>query len=271
MAWRFKASKYKNAAPLEPKLDLHIRDLAIGSYHSCGNFIASSAAFIAFNWDSLGSSLAVLPLSAKGRPDKAAIPRIDGHSSLVTDFAFSPHDDGLLATGSQDQTVKVWRVPRSGLQGNLTVPEVALPEQPRRVETVSWHPTAEALLASSSGTGVSLWDLTVGQQVWSHAGHGDQVQAVAWQWQGGLLATQAKDRTLRVLDPRAETTAAHTKSHDGIKDSKVTTPRPPQAHSLLLCVSVKSVNKSNPFQKCICFGAVSRENSEGQIEESSTH
>ena len=25
MAWRFKASKYKNAAPLEPKLDLHIR------------------------------------------------------------------------------------------------------------------------------------------------------------------------------------------------------------------------------------------------------
>ena len=33
--------------------------------------------------------------------------RIDGHSSLVTDFSFSPHDDGLLATGSQDQTVKV--------------------------------------------------------------------------------------------------------------------------------------------------------------------
>ena len=27
MAWRFKASKYKNAAPLEPKLDLHIRYL----------------------------------------------------------------------------------------------------------------------------------------------------------------------------------------------------------------------------------------------------
>ena len=28
MAWRFKASKYKNAAPLEPKLDLHIRCLS---------------------------------------------------------------------------------------------------------------------------------------------------------------------------------------------------------------------------------------------------
>ena len=120
-------------------------------------------------------SLAVLPLSTKGRPDKATVPRIDGHSSLVTDFAFSPHDDGLLATGSQDQTVKIWRIPRSGLTSNLTVPEVSLGEQARRVETVSWHPTAEALLASSSGQGIALSDLTVGRQAWTYNGHADQV------------------------------------------------------------------------------------------------
>ena len=120
-------------------------------------------------------SLAVLPLATKGRPDKATVPRIDGHSSLVTDFAFSPHDDGLLATGSQDQTVKIWRIPRAGLSSNLTVPEVSLGEQARRVETVSWHPTAEALLASSSGQGIALWDLSVGRQAWTYNGHADQV------------------------------------------------------------------------------------------------
>ena len=32
---------------------------------------------------------------------------------------------------------------------------------------------------------------------------------------------QAKDRTLRILDPRADVAASETKSHDGIKDSKV--------------------------------------------------
>ena len=32
---------------------------------------------------------------------------------------------------------------------------------------------------------------------------------------------QAKDRTLRILDPRADVTDSETKSHDGIKDSKV--------------------------------------------------
>ena len=118
----------------------------------------------------------MLPLSTKGRPDKATVPRIDGHSSLVTDFAFSPHDDGLLATGSQDQTVKIWRIPRAGLSSNLTVPEVSLGEQARRVETVSWHPTAEAILASSSGQGVALWDLSLGRQAWTYNGHADQVR-----------------------------------------------------------------------------------------------
>ena len=69
---------------------------------------------------------------------------------------------------------------------------------------------------------------------------------MAWQWEGGLIATQvsqsflniflrlktlekllmvfhlqAKDRTLRIVDPRADVTASETKSHDGIKDSKV--------------------------------------------------
>ena len=72
MAWRFKASKYKNAAPLEPKLDSHIRDLAIGSYHSCGNFIGASAAFMAFNWDVVGSSLAVLPLEEEDTKAKGS-------------------------------------------------------------------------------------------------------------------------------------------------------------------------------------------------------
>ena len=36
MSWKFKASKYKNTAPLDPKFDKQIRELSIGSYHSSG-------------------------------------------------------------------------------------------------------------------------------------------------------------------------------------------------------------------------------------------
>ena len=110
MAWRFKASKYKNAAPFGPKPHDVIRDLSLGSYRSHGNFIAASAAFMAFNWDVHGSKIAVLPLDTKGRQNKDAVPLIYAHSDFVTDLQFSPFDDGLLATASQDLTVSYFKI-----------------------------------------------------------------------------------------------------------------------------------------------------------------
>jgi coronin-7 len=164
----------------------------------------------------------VLPIDAAGRQDRKAIPKINAHNDMVTDFAFSPFDDGLLATGSQDQTVKLWKIPKEGLKGDLTKPEMVLPEQPRRVETVTFHPTADCILATSSGQGVSVWDMVEGRSVYEWDGHEDQVQAVDWQRQGRLLATHAKDKMVRVFDPRTGgEPSQETKSHDGMKDSKV--------------------------------------------------
>ena len=57
--------------------------------------------------------------------------------------------------------------------------------------------------------------------MWQGAGHTDQVQSVAWQWEGKLLASQAKDKTLRVWDPRSGEAAMEAGSHEGVKDSKV--------------------------------------------------
>ena len=54
MAWRFKASKYKNATPIVPKPEACIRDICVGSYQTYGNNIAASAAFMAFNVDHNG-------------------------------------------------------------------------------------------------------------------------------------------------------------------------------------------------------------------------
>ena len=42
MAWRFKASKYKNAFPVAPKKEDLIQGLSLGSYRSHGNFIGKN-------------------------------------------------------------------------------------------------------------------------------------------------------------------------------------------------------------------------------------
>lgn len=55
MSWRFKASKYKNAAPKVPKPDEWVRDLNIGSYQINGQVIKASASFMAFNVDVAGN------------------------------------------------------------------------------------------------------------------------------------------------------------------------------------------------------------------------
>lgn len=48
MAWRFKPSKYKNAAPVVPKREQWIRDVDVGSPSCSGMPIAASAALMAF-------------------------------------------------------------------------------------------------------------------------------------------------------------------------------------------------------------------------------
>lgn len=221
MAWRFKASKYKNAAPIVPKPEACIRDIVVGSYQTYGNNIAASAAFMAFNWEHAGSSLAVLPIDDCGRKSKT-MPLLHGHTDTVTDLHFSPFHDGLLATGSQDCLVKIWHIPEKGLDTSLTNPECTFSHKQRRVETVGFHPTADCLLHSTSAGCVSLWDICAQKESFSNNEHPDVIQSLSWKQDGTVLATSCKDKIVRILDPRAASPfnmAAD--SHQSIKDSRV--------------------------------------------------
>ncbi|XP_065076428.1 coronin-7 isoform X2 [Ochlerotatus camptorhynchus] len=221
MAWRFKASKYKNAAPIVPKPEVCIRDICVGSYQTYGNNIAASAAFIAFNWEHAGSSVAVLPIDDCGRKSKT-MPLLHAHSDTVTYLDFSPFHDGLLATGSQDCLVKVWHIPEKGLENSISNPECTFSTKQRRVETVGFHPTADCLLYSTAMGCVSLWDLTCQQESFSNNQHPEVIQSLSWKQDGKVCATSCKDKMVRILDPRAETPISMiAESHQSIKDSRV--------------------------------------------------
>lgn len=222
MAWRFKASKFKNATPIVPKPEACVRDISVGSYQTYGNNIASSAAFMAFNVDHNGSSLAVLPVNDCGRKSKT-MPLLHAHTDTITDMDFSPFHDGLLATGSQDCLVKVWHIPEKGLEESLSTPECTFSHRQRRVETVRFHPTADCLLTTSSYTSIVLWDVASEKEVYTNSDHGDVVQSVSWKKDGKVMVTSCKDKQLRILDPRSKTQGIvqATDSHQNIKDSRV--------------------------------------------------
>uniref|UniRef100_A0A1Y1M7H8 Coronin n=1 Tax=Photinus pyralis TaxID=7054 RepID=A0A1Y1M7H8_PHOPY len=221
MAWRFKASKYKNAAPIVPKPETYVRDICVGSYQTYGNTITASAKFMAFNWDHAGSSLAVLPIDDCGRKSKL-MPLLHAHSDTVTDMQFSPFHDGLLATGSQDCLVKIWHIPEAGLQESLSNSECTFSHKQRRVEGVGFHPTADFLLHSTSYTTLTLWDLISQQDFFTNSDHTDIIQSTSWKKDGSLIVTSCKDKQVRIIDPRVETSCVKSaNSHQSIKDSRV--------------------------------------------------
>ena len=225
MAWRFKASKYKNSTPKNPKREEWIGEISTGGLpQSCGNHIKASCIYMAFNIDtSGGGNLGLLPLNTTGRLTDG-LPLLRAHGDFVTDFDFSPFDDCLLATGSSDNSIKVWQLPQDNSNLNDMIsdisPEVTLPSQQRRIESVLWHPVADNVLTVTSHTVVKLFDVTQGTDKCSMDCHKDQIQSISWKSDGACIVTSCKDKLLRILDPRSGNVEQEGQGHQNVRDSR---------------------------------------------------
>jgi coronin-1B/1C/6 len=83
-----------------------------------------------------------------GRIDRDA-PLVTGHKAAVLDLQWCPHNDEIIASASEDCTVKIWQIPENGLHRNLEEPVVDLVAHQRRVGLVQWHPSALNILLSA--------------------------------------------------------------------------------------------------------------------------
>lgn len=95
-----------------------------------------------------GGAFLVLPLERVGRIDRE-VPLVSGHKAAVLDLAWSPHNDNVIASCSEDCTVKVWQIPDGGITSTLTESSVDLAAHQRRVGQIAWHPSAQNVLLSA--------------------------------------------------------------------------------------------------------------------------
>jgi WD40 repeat protein len=116
---------------------------------------------------------------------------LEGHSDLVSSVAFSS-DGQLLASGSHDETVRLW----DSATGTL---KQILRSYSGPVNSVAFSPNGR-LLAFGSDT-VELWDRETGTLEWTLKGHSDSVQSVAFSPDGRLLASGSEDSTVQLWDP----------------------------------------------------------------------
>ncbi|MEJ1287433.1 hypothetical protein NN561_018451 [Cricetulus griseus] len=196
-----------------------ISDIRAGTTPTYGNHIKSSCSLIAFNSDRPGV-LGIISQEGHGE-SKRHVAYLGCHSDLVTDLDFSPFDDFLLASGSADRTIKLWRL--TGAKDTLpSVPGIVLGPEELPVEVVQFHPTSDGVLVSTAGRAVKIWDAAKQQPLTELEAHKDLVQSAVWSRNGALVGTTCKDKQLQIFDPRARTKASQsTQAHENSRDTRL--------------------------------------------------
>ncbi|KAK4461139.1 HET-R [Cladorrhinum samala] len=123
----------------------------------------------------------------------ACLQTLEGHGNTVRSVAFSP-DGQRLASGSDDNTVKIWD-PASGqcLQ--------TLEDHNGPVESVAFSPDGQRLASGSEDNTVKIWDPASGQCLQTLEDHNGLVESVAFSPDGQRLASGSFDNTVKIWDP----------------------------------------------------------------------
>ena len=136
------------------------------------------------------------------------------------------YGDSLMASCSNDQTVRVWNISLNP-GGSAKDCKLELRDHDHVVECISWAPESatpaiqEAARSEGSGGGdssnkgglsgpflasgsrdktIKVWDVTSGVCVFTLVGHDNWVRGIAWHPGGKYLLSASDDKSLRIWD-----------------------------------------------------------------------
>lgn len=117
---------------------------------------------------------------------------LKGHRSPITSIAFSP-DGETLASGSQDQTIEIWRY-QSGKRWYTLVGHT------NWITSIAYSPDGKTLASGSRDKTIEIWDMVKGKRWFTLTGHQDAVEMVAFSPDGRWLASGSRDKTIEIWD-----------------------------------------------------------------------
>jgi len=160
----------------------------------CGNKLA--AAFNIYQYGSFKEG-GVKIFSNQGSAGFVCQSTLSGHSHWVLSVAWSP-DGTKLASGSRDQTVRIWEAATGKQLSQLT-------GHSNWVTLVSWSPDGKRLASGSWDKTVRIWEVATGKELWQlnvdAGGYG--VQSVAFSPKGDMVAAGCSNGNIFFVDAAA--------------------------------------------------------------------
>ncbi|XP_020567903.1 coronin-2B isoform X1 [Oryzias latipes] len=206
MSWRptYRSSKFRNVYGKVANREHCFDGIPITKNVHDNHFCAVNSKFLAVVTESAGGgSFIVVPISQYGRLDSHQ-PKVCGHQGNVLDIKWNPFFENIIASCSEDTSVRVWEIPDSGLRRNMTEAVMELYGHSRRVGLIEWHPTTSGILFSAGyDYKILIWNLEIGEPVKMIDCHTDVILSMSFNTDGSLLATSCKDKKLRVIEPRS--------------------------------------------------------------------
>ncbi|CAD7082397.1 unnamed protein product [Hermetia illucens] len=212
-------SKFRHVYGLPSRKEACYTDISVVRNGNDGNICAVNPKFLAIVAD---ATFAVIPINQTGRIDFQCC-KVIGHNGMITDLKWNPFNDNVIASASDDCTVKIWEIPNEGLSSNLSEFTVELLAHKRKVLQIEWHPTANNVLFSVGFDHlIIIWDITKPHEILKTIScHTDTIYSMAINRDGSHIATTSKDKKVRVIEPRSGIVISEGICHLSTKCTKV--------------------------------------------------
>ncbi|KAH0787354.1 putative coronin [Histomonas meleagridis] len=199
-------------------------DVLVHSAQVDSNMLAVNAHYIAIPWQTNGGgALGVLKVGGKGKIGNTC-PLFEGHKAPVIDVAFNPFADNVVASASEDSTIRLWKIEESDgkIKPNHNQPLATLTGHGRKAARITFNPLVNGAMASfGMENAIKLWDINKAQCVTTIKGatNNQNFLDIAWSQDGNRVVAPAKDKKIHIYDMRAGNEIVAVPGHQNIKSS----------------------------------------------------